>query len=66
MDERSLLVVDLEATCWENRMAPTGETQSIHNMEIIEFGCALASFWIADRSWCGPRKTLSSVSFVHR
>jgi len=43
MDERPLLIVDLEATCWDNRMAPAGEIQSIHNMEIIEFGCALAT-----------------------
>jgi len=38
-----LLVVDLEATCWESRKAPSSEPQSIHNMEIIEFGCALAT-----------------------
>lgn len=43
MDDRPLLIVDLEATCWENRMAPSGEPQNIHNMEIIEFGCALAN-----------------------
>jgi len=39
----ALLIVDLEATCRENRMTPAGETQSIHNMEIIEFGCALVT-----------------------
>lgn len=38
-----LLVVDLEATCWESRRAPNGEPQSVTNMEIIEFGCALAT-----------------------
>ncbi len=43
MDERPLLIVDLEATCWENRVTPEGEPQSIHNMEIIEFGCVLAT-----------------------
>ncbi|MBQ0747389.1 MAG: exonuclease domain-containing protein [Marinobacter sp.] len=43
MDNRFLLVIDLEATCWENRMTPAGEPQTIHNMEIIEFGCALAN-----------------------
>tara|TARA_R110000823_G_scaffold310534_1_gene435497 strand:+ start:6267 stop:6962 length:696 start_codon:yes stop_codon:yes gene_type:complete len=43
MDERPLLVVDLEATCWENRITPTGEGQNTDNMEIIEFGCALAN-----------------------
>ena len=41
MDERALLIVDLEATCWENRRTPACEPQSIQNMEIIEFGCAL-------------------------
>ncbi|HCL38318.1 MULTISPECIES: 3'-5' exonuclease [Marinobacter] len=43
MDNRPLLVVDLEATCWENRTTPTGEPQNTANMEIIEFGCALAN-----------------------
>lgn len=43
MDNRPLLVVDLEATCWENRTTPTGEPQNTENMEIIEFGCALAN-----------------------
>lgn len=38
-----LLVVDLEATCWENRQTPVGEPQSVTTMEIIEFGCALAT-----------------------
>ena len=38
-----LLVVDLEATCWENRRTPGGEPQSVTNMDIIEFGCALAT-----------------------
>ena len=41
--ETPLLVVDLEATCWENRQSPSGEPQSVQNMEIIEFGCALAT-----------------------
>ena len=38
-----LLIVDLEATCWEMQRAPNGDSQSIHNMEIIEIGCALAN-----------------------
>lgn len=37
-----LLVVDLEATCWQSA-TPEGEPQSIHNMEIIEIGCALTN-----------------------
>lgn len=42
-DEHSpILVVDLEATCWEST-TPEGEPQSIHNMEIIEIGCALTN-----------------------
>jgi inhibitor of KinA sporulation pathway (predicted exonuclease) len=41
--ETPVLVVDLEATCWERRLAPSGERQSTHNTEIIEFGCALAT-----------------------
>ena len=43
MIEQILLIVDLEATCWENRQAPNGEAQSNDNMEIIEIGCALAT-----------------------
>lgn len=42
-DETPLLVVDLEATCWEDRRSPTGEPQTVENMEIVEFGCALAT-----------------------
>lgn len=42
-DEHSpLLVVDLEATCWESA-TPEGEPQSIRNMEIIEIGCVLTN-----------------------
>ena len=42
-DEHSpILVVDLEATCWEST-TPEGDPQSIHNMEIIEIGCALTN-----------------------
>lgn len=39
-----LLIIDLEATCWEDRLDPTtGQQQSEQSMEIIEFGCALAT-----------------------
>lgn len=38
-----LLVMDLEATCWKDRKTPAGADQSVHNMEIIEIGCALAT-----------------------
>ena len=36
------LIVDLEATCWEDGIMPNGERQSVDNMEIIEIGCAVA------------------------
>lgn len=37
-----ILVVDLEATCWD-AATPEGGTQSIHTMEIIEIGCVLTN-----------------------
>lgn len=37
-----ILVVDLEATCWD-AATPEGEAQSIHTMEIIEIGCVLTN-----------------------
>lgn len=43
MTEQNLLIVDLEATCWHDQCTPEGVPQSIHNMEIIELGCALAN-----------------------
>lgn len=42
-DSAPILIVDLEATCWESSRLPDGERQSVQNMEIIEFGCALAT-----------------------
>lgn len=38
-----ILVVDFEATCWEDQVTPDGQPQSVHNMEIIEISCALAT-----------------------
>lgn len=38
-----LLVIDLEATCWQGGIDPTGQKQSERSMEIIEFGCALTT-----------------------
>jgi len=38
-----LLIVDLESTCWENHIAPSGARQSVDEMEIIEFGCVIAT-----------------------
>ncbi|MCE0760081.1 exonuclease domain-containing protein [Marinobacter sp. G11] len=43
MRDDTILVVDLEATCWENQTTPAGDAQSVHIMEIIEIGCALAT-----------------------
>lgn len=43
MPTSTLLIIDLEATCWESRQAPNGEAQGNDNMEIIEIGCALAT-----------------------
>lgn len=37
-DIKRILIVDLEATCWNDR------PQTVEVMEVIEFGCALASF----------------------
>ena len=42
VEHSPILVIDLEATCWESN-TPEGEPQSIHNMEIIEIGCALTN-----------------------
>ncbi|WP_300493099.1 3'-5' exonuclease [uncultured Methylophaga sp.] len=43
MDNKSLiLVVDLEATCWQDKIISPGRPQTVDEMEIIEFGCTLA------------------------
>ncbi|KAA0874782.1 3'-5' exonuclease [Nitrincola tapanii] len=41
--QQAILIVDLEATCWENQIAPSGSRQSVHEMEIIELGCVVAT-----------------------
>ena len=43
MRDETILVVDLEATCWEDQTTPAGDAQCVNNMEIIEVGCALAT-----------------------
>ena len=43
MRDDTILVVDLEATCWEDQTTPAGDAQCVNNMEIIEVGCALAT-----------------------
>lgn len=55
--EPTLLVVDLEATCWEDKKTPEGLPQSVETMEIIELGCALAT---------RQGKLLDSQSFLVR
>ncbi len=41
--EGPVLIIDLEATCWERRVAPSGSLQSVDEMEIIELGCVIAT-----------------------
>lgn len=41
-DESLILVVDLEATCWQDKIISPGRPQTVDEMEIIEFGCVLA------------------------
>ncbi|HEC75294.1 MAG TPA: exonuclease domain-containing protein [Methylophaga aminisulfidivorans] len=41
--EELLLVVDLEATCWEDKVEGTDRRQSVQDMEVIEFGCVICN-----------------------
>ncbi|KPQ28551.1 MAG: hypothetical protein ACQEV6_03630 [Pseudomonadota bacterium] len=42
MNNGKLLIVDLEAIhLLESRLSPEGVPQSVHNMEIIDFGCSV-------------------------
>lgn len=36
-----MLVVDLEATCWEDNVDGTCRRQTVDDMEVIEFGCVV-------------------------
>ena len=36
-----MLVVDLEATCWEDKVDGTDLRQTVDDMEVIEFGCVV-------------------------
>mgnify|MGYP005855269555 CR=1 FL=1 len=38
-----ILVVDLEATCWEDNVEGTDRRQTVHDMEVIEFGCVVCN-----------------------
>lgn len=42
MEEPLILLVDLEATCWEDKVDGLDRRQTVDDMEIIEFGCVLA------------------------
>jgi inhibitor of KinA sporulation pathway (predicted exonuclease) len=37
-----ILIVDLEATCWDGNVEGLDRKQTVDDMEIIEFGCAVA------------------------
>jgi inhibitor of KinA sporulation pathway (predicted exonuclease) len=39
--ENLILVVDLEATCWEENVDGTNRRQNVEDMEVIEFGCVV-------------------------
>ena len=41
MSDRLLLVVDLEATCWDALVEGKDHRQTVDDMEIIEFGCVI-------------------------
>ncbi|RUO63656.1 3'-5' exonuclease [Pseudidiomarina insulisalsae] len=44
MNQQLILVVDLEATCWEGNVEGLDRKQTVDDMEIIEFGCVVATF----------------------
>jgi len=52
-----ILVVDLEATCWQGHLPGTVRRQTVNDMEVLEIGCALAT---ADGN------VLDSASFLAR
>lgn len=39
---KHLLIVDLEATCWDGDMPGLARRQTVEDMEVIEFGCVVA------------------------
>lgn len=40
--QKLILIVDLEATCWEGNVEGLKREQTVDEMEIIEFGCVIA------------------------
>jgi inhibitor of KinA sporulation pathway (predicted exonuclease) len=41
--DKLILVVDLEATCWDGHVEGTDRRQSVEDMEVIEFGCVVCN-----------------------
>lgn len=39
--KKLILIVDLEATCWDGNVEGLNRKQTVDDMEIIEFGCAV-------------------------
>ncbi|MTJ00945.1 3'-5' exonuclease [Idiomarina piscisalsi] len=42
--QKLILIVDLEATCWDGNVEGLGRKQTVDDMEIIEFGCVVSRF----------------------
>ena len=42
--QKLLLIVDLEATCWDGDVPWENRRQTVDDMEVIEFGCVVATF----------------------
>lgn len=40
--ENLVLIVDLEATCWDTHVPGLNRMQTVNDMEVIEFGCVIA------------------------
>lgn len=40
--QKLILIIDLEATCWDGNVEGLNRKQTVDDMEIIEFGCAIA------------------------
>lgn len=40
---KQLLIVDLEATCWDGEVPGMSRQQRVIDMEVIEFGCVVAT-----------------------
>jgi len=54
---KHLLIVDLEATCWDGDVPGLNRRQTVEDMEVIEFGCVVAEL---------DSKLLDAKSFIVR